>query len=73
MGKRVESDNVVENAIQPLRQFAVDSYRLLNKCTKPDANGTSVVGVVGELEGWMQLELTMELLDGFYNDVFSSS
>jgi len=26
-----------QNAIDPARRFAMDSYRLLQKCTKPDA------------------------------------
>lgn len=33
-------DLVTEFAIVPLRDFAKDSIRLLNKCTKPDRKGT---------------------------------
>eukprot|EP00310_Coccolithus_braarudii_P011644 CAMPEP_0183359748 /NCGR_PEP_ID=MMETSP0164_2-20130417/53149_1 /TAXON_ID=221442 /ORGANISM="Coccolithus pelagicus ssp braarudi, Strain PLY182g" /LENGTH=74 /DNA_ID=CAMNT_0025533931 /DNA_START=28 /DNA_END=252 /DNA_ORIENTATION=+ len=30
-------ENTLVAAIQPAKQFAVDSYRLIQKCTKPDA------------------------------------
>eukprot|EP00211_Chloroparvula_japonica_P019304 CAMPEP_0119120258 /NCGR_PEP_ID=MMETSP1310-20130426/1375_1 /TAXON_ID=464262 /ORGANISM="Genus nov. species nov., Strain RCC2339" /LENGTH=77 /DNA_ID=CAMNT_0007109725 /DNA_START=64 /DNA_END=297 /DNA_ORIENTATION=- len=60
MGKRVEktNGNLVEVVTQPVRQFAVESIRLLNRCTKPDATeykkialatliGFSIMGFIG--------------------------
>ncbi|SPQ97492.1 SecE/Sec61-gamma subunits of protein translocation complex [Plasmodiophora brassicae] len=40
MGRRQTAtftEDPVNYVVGPLRNFAADSYRLLNKCTKPDA------------------------------------
>ena len=37
-------ENSLVAAMQPAKQFAVDSYRLVQKCTKPDAKGACIGG-----------------------------
>lgn len=44
MGRRSTvsfSEEPINYVLNPLRGFAIDSYRLLVKCTKPDAKGSN--------------------------------
>jgi hypothetical protein len=34
-----EDNTALSSFLEPAREFAIDSYRLLKKCTKPDAKG----------------------------------
>src|SRR5690348_9129483 len=49
----------VNYVLNPLRAFAVDSYRLIVKCTKPDAKGRSLVAALDTstfIESYIVLE-----------------
>ena len=39
------TDPITENVIAPLAQFAKDSYRLYNKCQKPDRKEFSKIAI----------------------------
>jgi len=43
--KEPVSDNQLVAAMEPVRQFALDSYRLVKRCTKPDMKGAAFVTV----------------------------
>jgi preprotein translocase subunit Sss1 len=63
MGKKSEAvsaapANSFQSAILPARRFAADSYRLLNKCTKPDAKEFKKIAIATTIGFLVMVSIT---------------